>query len=171
MYTTRFAARSARAVRANAPSIKQRARFASSTAEAVNPATGGLSAGVTGGLIGGASTLLVAYIYYRTSGLATAVDTSKQVRSYVDSTAAKLKTEFKKNTPEPNEALDMLKQTAHKYATFVPGGRDVVDKAFKDLDTVREKHGGEVDQIVSEGITHRLLFLILKPADTRDSLQ
>ena len=59
----------------------------------------------------------------------------------VEPKAERLKVEFKERTPEPNEAIDMLRKTAESYATFIPGGRGAVDKAFEDLDTIREKHG------------------------------
>jgi len=151
MYTSRLAVRSTRAVRVNAPAFKRRVRFASDTAsKGSENSSGGLSHGVTGGLIGGGITVSLLYLWYHFSALKTAVNTSHQMKSYVDSATSKLKVEFNERTPEPNEALDMLKQTAQKYASFVPGGRQYVDTAFKDLDSIRNKHGSEVDNIVKE---------------------
>ena len=62
----------------------------------------------------------------------------------------KLKVNFKEQTPDTNEALETLHSTANKYASFVPGGKGYVDTVFKDIDTIRQKHGSEVDEIVSE---------------------
>lgn len=149
MYSQRIAVRSTRAVRVNAPALRRRVRFASSES-AGNSSSSGTNHALVGGLAGGGAALSLIYLWYQFSGLKTAVKTSKQAKSYIDSATEKLKVEFKERTPEPNEALDQLKQTAIKYATFIPGGRSYVDKAFKDLDTVRNKHGSEVDNIVSD---------------------
>jgi predicted DNA-binding antitoxin AbrB/MazE fold protein len=61
----------------------------------------------------------------------------------------KLTTEIQKQTPEPNEALQWLKNTATSYAAFIPGAKPYVDGAFKDLEKIQEKHGDEVNKIVS----------------------
>lgn len=73
-----------------------------------------------------------------------------QAKSYVDSTIQKMKIELKEQTPEPNEAIEALRETANKYVTFIPGGKQYVDKVFKDLDIVRNKHGEEVDKLVKD---------------------
>lgn len=57
---------------------------------------------------------------------------------------------MKQKAPEPNEALKWLKQTASGYAAFIPGGKSYVDATFKDLETIEQKHRGEVDKIVSD---------------------
>lgn len=57
---------------------------------------------------------------------------------------------MKESTPEPNEALKWLKQTATGYASFIPGGKSYVDTAFKDLETIQKNHSGEVDEIVNK---------------------
>lgn len=57
---------------------------------------------------------------------------------------------FKDATPEPNEALEWLRDSAQAYASFIPGGKGFVDSAFNDLDAIRHKHGKEVDSIVKE---------------------
>jgi cell division septum initiation protein DivIVA len=54
------------------------------------------------------------------------------------------------STPDTKQAIDYVKDKAYAYAAFVPGGRKYVDIAFKDLETLREGHGEEVDKIVSE---------------------
>ena len=55
---------------------------------------------------------------------------------------------FQASTPDANEAIEYLKKTAYSYAVFIPGGRGYVDTAFKDLDTLREKHSDKVDGIL-----------------------
>jgi len=88
----------------------------------------------------------VGYIFYRTSGARDVVMTSKKTKEYVNSATNKIK----QSTPEPNEALTWLRNAAQSYAAFIPGAKGYVDSAFDDLDAIREKHGGEVDAIVSE---------------------
>lgn len=150
MYSQKLAIRSTRAVRVNAPALRRRVRFASSESAGRSSSNDTTNHALVGGLAGGGAALSLVYLWYHFSGLKTAVNTSKQAKRYIDSATERLKVEFKERTPEPNEALDQLKQTAQKYAMFIPGGKSYVDKAFQDLDTVRNKHGNEVDKIVSD---------------------
>lgn len=71
---------------------------------------------------------------------------SKTAQGYVKSASQKIK----EQTPEPNEALQWLRQAAQSYAAFIPGAKGYVDSAFDDLDAIRAKHGDEVDNIVRE---------------------
>lgn len=57
---------------------------------------------------------------------------------------------IKDKAPSTDEAIDRLKQFCYSYVALVPGGRHYVDVAFKDLETVRESHGEDVDKLVSE---------------------
>lgn len=52
--------------------------------------------------------------------------------------------------PEPNELLKWFRQTATSYAAFIPGAKSYVDSAFNDLDTIEQKHRGEVNEIVTK---------------------
>ena len=90
------------------------------------------------------------YAWYHFSGAKASLQTAKQAKGYVDSAVDSLKVKFNETTPGTNDALNTLREAANKYASFIPGGRDYVDRAFKDLDSIRTKHSGEVDQIVSE---------------------
>jgi hypothetical protein len=150
MYTTRAIARSSRAVRINTSApLRRNARFQSDTAGkanasvAQNPAAVGAAAGVLGGT-------LACYIWYQASGMASAAKTAKQAKSYIDSAGAQLKTTFKDQTPDADEAIQFLRETANKYARWLPGGSQYVDKAFQDLDMIRKNHAEEVDNIVRE---------------------
>jgi len=142
----RFAARSAGrpAVRAAKPRFRaQQARFESS-------ATAGKSStdspAVVGAISGAAAAITVGYIFYRTSGVRDIVKAGKTTKEYVNSATKKIK----ETTPEPNEALQWLRNAAQSYAAFIPGAKGYVDSAFDDLDAIREKHGDEVDKIVRE---------------------
>ena len=149
MLSSRVALRASRAARVNinTPLIKRNVRFASQN---VTPETGAGSGALTGGLAGGGAALLVTYAWYHFSGTKSAVQTAKQAKKYIDSATDTMKVKLEETTPDTNQAIQTLRETANKYASFVPGGRDYVDTAFKDLETVRQKHGGEVDKIVRE---------------------
>ena len=79
-----------------------------------------------------------------------AVQTAQNTQSYIDSATSSLKVQFEDKTPDANTALSTLKEAAQKYASFIPGARQYVDSAFKDLESIKQKHGEEVDKVVNE---------------------
>lgn len=135
-----------RNVQFNKSSAGRRFNSTQSHSKPVTEQAGGLPAGLVGGLAGGGVVLLAIYAYYRSSGLATIVDTTKQTKAYLAETTEKVK----KSAPAPDQALDWLHETANEYAKFVPGGKGYVNTVFKDIDTVREQHGEEVNEIVND---------------------
>ena len=147
MFAQRAARPLGRAITQRGRLHKASVRFAS---ESTQKPQGGSSA-LTGGLIGGTAALGIAYSYYHFSGAKTTVEAAKQAKSYLDSGVNSFKVQFDDKTPDDtNQAIQTLKETAQKYASFVPGGRGYVDSAFNDLESVRKKHGDEVDSIVRE---------------------
>jgi len=86
------------------------------------------------------------YTWYHFSGAKTLVNTAHQTSQYFEQTAKQLK----EKTPEPNEALKFLRETAESYAKFIPGASAIVGSTFDDIDTIREKNGDKVDKIVRE---------------------
>ncbi|CAK4031448.1 Hypothetical predicted protein [Lecanosticta acicola] len=152
MFSSRVVVRSTRGVRANAPTVRRFARSAPRAQQTSGPSSSSSSSGsspaISGAVGGAVASLVVFAAWYQFSGVGKAARSAKQAQSYVNSAAEKLKIELKENTPEPNEAIETLKQAAYKYAAFIPGGREWVDKIFKDLEIVRKNHSGEVDEIV-----------------------
>ncbi|TKA32064.1 hypothetical protein B0A50_01311 [Salinomyces thailandicus] len=154
----RSALRSTRALRTTTPAvrapIRRNVRFQSSNTSSSSSSSGGaggLSHTTTAALIGVGASTAVFYGWYKLSGLSTAVGTAKQAKSYIDSSTNQLKSSFKDATPDnPSEIIQALKETANKYARWLPGGREYVDKAFDDVEKIRSQHGGEVDNIVRE---------------------
>lgn len=147
----RFAARCARrpAGRVANPQYRnQQPRF-QSTQSATSGNSGSGSHAAVGAASGALAAVTVGYIFYRTSGARDVVVASKTAKGYVNSASQKIK----EQTPEPNEALQWLRQAAQSYAAFIPGAKGYVDSAFNDLDAIRAKHGDEVDQIVREAYT------------------
>ena len=92
----------------------------------------------------------VGYAFYHFSGAKSAVQSASQAKGYFDNATDSLKVKFDEKTPDTNQAIQTLRETANKYASFIPGGRGYVDSAFNDLESIRKKHGDEVDKIVSE---------------------
>ncbi|KAF2192272.1 hypothetical protein K469DRAFT_745752 [Zopfia rhizophila CBS 207.26] len=138
----------ARTVNARPRIRTHRFRSTSTNAFAGNPngSNSTLSPAVIGALTGSLTTFAIGYIWYRRSGAKDLLAATRTTKDYVTST----KQNIKESTPEPNEALDWLRQAARSYAVFIPGARGYIDSAFDDLDTVRAKHGDEVDKIVRE---------------------
>jgi hypothetical protein len=144
----RFAARCARrpAARVANPQFRtQQPRFAS-TESATSGNSGAGTHAAIGAVSGAAAALTVGYIFYRQSGARDLVAATKTTKDYVNTATRKIK----EQTPEPNEALEWLRNAAQSYAAFIPGAKTYVDSAFDDLDAIREKHGDEVDKIVRE---------------------
>lgn len=131
-------------MRAAKPQFRSQQVRLESTATAGNSGPGSHAA--IGAVSGAAAAIAVGYIFYRTSGARDVVIASKTTKDYVNSATKKIK----ENTPEPNEALQWLRNSAQSYAAFIPGAKSYVDSAFDDLDAIREKHGDEVDKIVRE---------------------
>jgi hypothetical protein len=137
-----------RSVNARVRTQAQNPRFQSTEVSSSSSASsgGGGSSAAIGGVAGSLATFGIGYIWYRQSGAREIVNATKTTKDYVSSASKKLKD----STPEPNEALDWLRNAAKSYAVFVPGVGGYIDTAFDDLDAIREKHGDEVDDIVRE---------------------
>jgi hypothetical protein len=150
-----FASRStARALRSSATQpvtkrVASRRTFATAQDASSSSANGGggMSQGVLGGVVGGSAVFAATYLYYRTSGIATVVDTTKQAKQYTDMVADQVKTQLKELTPDKNDVVGQIRSVADKYAAWIPGGKEFVNSSFKDIDDIRQKHGKEFDDI------------------------
>ncbi|KAL4901994.1 hypothetical protein BDW74DRAFT_66554 [Aspergillus multicolor] len=139
--TSRPAARAARR-QLHAPKTSRNTRFQSTSS---NPSPGS-SGALAGGAAGGAVALSIGYAWYHFSGAKTAVRTVKETQDYANS----LKQGLVRNAPEPDKALQWLRETASGYAAWIPGARGYVDTLFDDLETIKGKHGEEFDNIVKD---------------------
>ncbi|CAI6332560.1 unnamed protein product [Periconia digitata] len=133
---------------ANARLRTQNSRFQSTSSGSSSGASSS-SPALIGGVAGSLATFSIGYLWYRQSGAQDLLAATKTTKDYLNTTSKKLKD----STPEPNEALQWLRHTAHSYAVFIPGARGYIDAAFNDLDAIRSKHGQEVDDIVKEAYT------------------
>ena len=145
---SRIIIRSARTTRTLPIRQTRTKRFQSSsspTSTSTNSSGGGQGA-LYGALAGGTTALVGGYLWYRFSGAKQVSDTVRTTKQYFDSVVEKTKA----SAPPSNEALPWMKQQATFYAGFVPGGSQIVNSAFKDIETVHEKHLDEVDKIINE---------------------
>jgi hypothetical protein len=134
----RTAARSVRA-----PRLHQ-ARFQSTSSAGGNSSH--IASGLVGGLLGG-GLIYFAYTFTPSGRLSTAVNkTAKEASKKYNEAATKLQ----QNTPDADQTINYIRDFCYSYVAWIPGGKSYVDTAFKDVDTVREKHRDEVDQILSE---------------------
>ena len=139
--------RAARTVRAS--QIKQ-ARFQSSSVSQTTTSSSSGASHFASGLAGGVAGAAVLYGIYSmtpTGKAARKFNKAAQEAQKQYSTAAQ---KLQEKTPNVDQAIDGIKQFAYSYVVWVPGGRAYVDAAFKDLDTLRQNHGDEVDKIVSD---------------------
>jgi gas vesicle protein len=104
------------------------------------------SAAIIGGLTGGLTAFTLGYLWYHYSGAKSVVQTAEKTKGYFEQTFK----QTKEKVPEPNEALQWMRQTSLQYAAVIPGAKSYVESAFDDLETVHQKHKEEVDQIIRE---------------------
>ncbi|KAF3401969.1 hypothetical protein F1880_009813 [Penicillium rolfsii] len=119
------------------------ARFQSTSS---GSASSGANSALIGGVAGGAFAVAAGYAWYSFSGAKTLVDANKQAKQYLEQAKQKI-TEA---APEPSESYAWFKKTVTRYAVFIPGAREYVDTAFKDLEKINEKHGDEFDKIIQD---------------------
>lgn len=111
----------------------------------------GFGPAVAGGVVGGGIVFAGWYSWYNFSGARDAVQTKEQVNSYIDAGAEQFRVQFREITPGPtDEVVKSLREVAEKYSAWIPGGREFVDKSFKELEKIREHHETEVNEIVRD---------------------
>ncbi|KAK0665458.1 hypothetical protein QBC41DRAFT_232708 [Cercophora samala] len=148
--STRIVPRATRVARTTKSTPRRFQSTASSTTQAAANAapsgSGHFASGVAGGIVGAA---LLYGIYTMTpSGkmMKTMNTTIKETNKKYEQLAASLKNK----TPSTDEALGKVKEVCYSYAGWVPGGRQYVDVAFKDIEDIRDANKEEVDKLVAE---------------------
>lgn len=139
----RTAARSSRSARINFRQIRQESTTSSNK---TTPTNSHVTSALIGGITGGSLVFLGAYGWYHYSGTKNLINIAHEAKGQFQGITSQLKD----TAPEPNEALQWLRQTATSYAVFIPGAKGYIDSAFNDLDAIHKKHGKEVDKIVQE---------------------
>lgn len=104
---------------------------------------------VTGGCVGGGVVLLAWFLWDNYLDPRPTLPHVQQVQNYLNPGPEQFKVQFREITPGPtDEVIKALKEVADRYSPWIPGGREFVENAFKDLERVREKHETEVNEIV-----------------------
>jgi len=158
----RTAFRSTRALRLRQPvrfNQRQNVRFQSTEAAK----QGGSNGALFGGLAGGSAALLIGFGFYHFSGARSVVNSVHSAKTTANDAFAKT-TQY---APEPGQAVQWLKETVTSYTRFIPGASTYVDRAFDDLEKIRARHEGEVDEIVQE--TYYELKNVTKSGFTAES--
>ena len=93
---------------------------------------------VVGGLVGGGFVALLGYAYYHYFGASAVVNITYFAKKEFED-ALKKSTE---KMPEPNDAIQWLRETATSYAGFIPGGKSFVNTAFDDTEATQKKSEG-----------------------------
>ncbi|EJD02753.1 uncharacterized protein FOMMEDRAFT_167922 [Fomitiporia mediterranea MF3/22] len=102
------------------------------------------------GVAGGATVALAGYVWYHTSGLKTALQTSKDIKSYLQTTRDNVVSKARETAKNPSQALSHLRGIAKSYSNFIPGASGYIDTTFDELDDLYGAHSGEMDSILKE---------------------
>ncbi|RYP50362.1 hypothetical protein DL768_004127 [Monosporascus sp. mg162] len=124
-------------------------RYQSSSSSSTSAKAGSNShfvAGLAGGVA--AATLIYGAYYVSPSGkLIRSINKgSKEASKKYQEASRKLQS----TTPDADQATNYIKEFCYSYVTWVPGGRQAVDTIFKDVDTLRQNHRDEVNQLVND---------------------
>lgn len=133
-----------------APRLRQ-ARFQSSTTSSTSSTAKSGSSHIAAGVAGGVAASAVLYGTYL---LTPSGRMSRSINKGAYEANAKYKQAVKKlqqSTPEPDQAINYIKDFCYSYVGWVPGGRQYVDAVFQDIETLRQNHSDEVNKIVADG--------------------
>jgi gas vesicle protein len=138
------AARTTRAPR----SVQQRLQStaSSSTSSTASSSTSHIAAGVAGG-VASAAALYTVYSFTPSGRLSSSLNKTAKDAAQKYQEAAK---KFQQSTPDAGQTVNYIKEFAYSYVTWIPGGRQFVDAAFKDVETVQKNHKDEADKILND---------------------
>lgn len=140
----RTAARSARSPRAH--QIRLQSTTSSPAGAPQASSTSPYLAGAVGGVAAGA-TLYGIYLMTPSGKMARTINkTTKEAQKKYQEAAQK----FQQSTPDADQAASYVKELCYSYISWIPGGKQYVDTAFRDLDKVRKNHKDEVDAVVHD---------------------
>lgn len=143
------AARTTARTTVRSPCLRQ-ARFQSTSSTASNAAKNGsshIAAGVAGG-VAASAVLYGAYLLTPSGRMSRTINKGAYEASQKYQQAVK---KLQQSTPEPDQAINYIKEFCYSYVSWVPGGRQYVDAVFNDIETLRQNHRDEVNQIVNDG--------------------
>lgn len=134
-----------RAIRSARAPRTQQTRFQSTTTSSATS-----SSHITAGVAGGVATAIALYGVYYISPAGKMARTVNKTAMEASKKYNEATTKLQQNTPSADQAVNYMKEFAYSYVGWIPGGRQYVDAAFKDFDTVRENHKDEADKLVND---------------------
>ena len=93
---------------------------------------------MTGAIAGGATAFGLGYAWYHFSGTKSVVSTAQETQAYLTSAQEKFKKQVQEKAPNPNEAMQWLRNVTTFYAGFIPGASGYVNSMFNDLDQIHD---------------------------------
>ena len=152
MMSARPIARAAlpRAVARSSRNAGRQARLQSTTASSSTGSSAGGASHIASGLAGGAAAGLLLYgvFLYTPAGRMHSTINKGAIEAHKKYNEATKK--LQQTTPNADQAIDYIKQYCYTYVGWIPNGRQYVDTAFNDIDTLRENHRDEVNEAVND---------------------
>ncbi|KAI0165555.1 hypothetical protein GGR57DRAFT_447895 [Xylariaceae sp. FL1272] len=139
-----------RSARVGQTPYRGRVRFQSTRSswapDAGRPGNSHLIAGAAGGVAAG----VVLYAMYLMTPAGKALRTINKAAKEINQKYQEAAKKLQGQTPGFDDAIQYMKDFLYSYVSWVPGGRAYVDTVFKDVETLKENHREEVNQIVSD---------------------
>ncbi|KAK7936697.1 uncharacterized protein PG986_015135 [Apiospora aurea] len=135
--------------------IPQQTRFQSTTAGPSNASSsrssgGGAATSFASGMAGGAASVAIFYMIYSNSAAGKVHKAIGKTAAEANKTYEQAARKLQEKTPDADQAYRYVKEFCYSYVGWFPGGRQYVDTAFRDFETVREKHKDEADRLVND---------------------
>ncbi|KAK7961122.1 hypothetical protein PG996_011764 [Apiospora saccharicola] len=133
--------------------IPRQARFQSTTAgpNASSQTSGGSAAtSFASGMAGGVASVGLFYMMYSYSAAGKMHSAISKTATEANKTYEQAAQKLQEKTPDADQAYNYVKEFCYSYVGWFPGGKQYVDMAFKDLETVREKNKDEADKLVND---------------------
>ncbi|KAJ8128247.1 hypothetical protein O1611_g5388 [Lasiodiplodia mahajangana] len=142
--------RSVRGCRAHCPA-RSRFQSSSSTQSSISTnATGQDNSYMAAGAAGGLAAGIALYGIYLMTPSGKVYRTINKGAKEVNRKYNEAAKQLQGQTPDVDGAIKSMKEFAYSYVAWVPGGRQYVDTVFKDVETLKQNHRDEVNQIVSD---------------------
>lgn len=68
-------------------------------------------------------------------------------KGYLDQATNKIK---EAGNLKPDQTMQWIQDMASQYAAFIPGGKGMVEKAFQEINEVKQEHGEELEKVMKD---------------------
>lgn len=101
-------------------------------------------------MAGGVASVGLFYMMYSYSAAGKMHSAISNTATEANKTYEQAAKKLQEKTPDADQTYSYVKEFCYSYVGWLPGGRQYVDTAFKELETVREKNKKEADQLVND---------------------